>query len=397
MIRFLHTADWQIGMKARHVAPVGDQVRAARFQTIRRLLQVAVERRADFVVVAGDVFEDNQVDNQLIHKLLSILESCPLPIYLLPGNHDPLTPDSVYWRPALTANCPANVKVLTTFDPLEPLPGVVLLPAPCYQKKSDLDPTSNWPLISSSGPKIGLAHGSLMIEGRYQADDYPIPVQAAQLRQLDYLALGHWHSLFSPDRRTFYSGTPEPTGFGETDSGKVLLVTFEGPDAIPQVEPIEVSTLVWEQWEYDLGIGIDELEGRLKQRAGQLAKPENTLLRLSLSGYSSPATAAKLTEISQWLKARLLHLDLVTDRLLAQPITAQLLNQARSQPFLQALLTDLQTTAAVLGEPLTEIPEDLAGEVEPDQQTLSALIEEGFLPADVREAMRQVAALVEEV
>jgi len=29
-------------------------------QTVRRLLQVAAEQQADFVIVAGDTFEDNQ-------------------------------------------------------------------------------------------------------------------------------------------------------------------------------------------------------------------------------------------------------------------------------------------------------------------------------------------------
>jgi len=104
-------------MKARHVAEVGDKVRAARLQTVRRLLQVAAEQQADFVIVAGDTFEDNQVDSQLVHKLFSILEQCPLPIYILPGNHDPLTADSVYLRSVLVNNLPANVHILRTFEP----------------------------------------------------------------------------------------------------------------------------------------------------------------------------------------------------------------------------------------------------------------------------------------
>ncbi len=65
---FLHTADWQIGMKARHVAQVGDKVRAVRLQTVRHMLQLAAEQQADFVIVAGDIFEDNQIDNQIVQK-----------------------------------------------------------------------------------------------------------------------------------------------------------------------------------------------------------------------------------------------------------------------------------------------------------------------------------------
>ena len=118
-------------MKARHVAAVGDKVRAARLQTVRNLLQVAVERQADFVIVAGDTFEDNQINSQTVHKVMSLLDQCLLPVYILPGNHDPLTPDSIYWRSPLVSSLPANVHILSTFDPVEVLPGTVLMPAPC--------------------------------------------------------------------------------------------------------------------------------------------------------------------------------------------------------------------------------------------------------------------------
>lgn len=397
MIRFLHTADWQLGMKARHVAEVGDKVRAARLQTVRRLLQVAAEQQADFVIVAGDTFEDNQVDSQLVHKLLSILEQCPLPIYILPGNHDPLTADSVYLRSVLVNNLPANVHILRTFEPLEPLPGVILLPAPCCQKKSDSDPTLRWPLVSSPAVKIGVAHGSLMIEGRYQPDDFPIALAAAERQGLDYLALGHWHSLFSLGKRTFYSGTPEPTGFDEPGSGSVLLVTIDQLGQIPQVEPIKVNTLSWQRWEYDLGAGIEGIAGRLKHRIGELDKPETALVRLALAGHLSLADSTKLNELTGWLRARLFHLELDTSRLLTQPLTAKLLNMARSQPFLQALLADLKVTAAILGEPLSDLPEDLVAGAGPSQELLATIIEEGFQPEDAREAVRTLAALMEEV
>lgn len=397
MIRFLHTADWQIGMKARHVASVGDKVRAARLQTVRRLLNAAVEEQADFVVVAGDTFEDNQVDNRMVHKLMSIMEQCPLPIYILPGNHDPLTPDSIYLRPTLAGNLPSNVHIFTTPDPVEVLPGVILLPAPNFTKKSTSDPTAIWPDISSDTINIGVAHGSLMIEGRYQADDFPIALDAAERQKLDYLALGHWHSLFSVGQRTYYSGTPEPTGFDEPGSGCALLISIDGPGEEPKIEALETGTLKWVRWEYDLGAGIDELRRWVKQRVEEFGKPETVLLRLVLAGHLPSDGSAQLRELSEWLAARLLYVDIDTSRVLTQPVTANLLNMARSQPFVQALLSDLKVTAEVLGQPLTDLPPELTAGTGPSEELLNEIIKKGFLAEDAAQAIRVLAGLSEEV
>ncbi|MGV7813217.1 metallophosphoesterase family protein, partial [Mycobacterium kansasii] len=61
-MRFLHTADWQLGM-TRHFLDADAQARFtdARLDAISRLGAVAAEREAEFVVVCGDVFEDNRL------------------------------------------------------------------------------------------------------------------------------------------------------------------------------------------------------------------------------------------------------------------------------------------------------------------------------------------------
>ena len=58
MVKFVHTADWQIGMKAAHVGAVGKRVRSERLESARRVVEAAASRQADFIIVAGDTFED---------------------------------------------------------------------------------------------------------------------------------------------------------------------------------------------------------------------------------------------------------------------------------------------------------------------------------------------------
>ena len=57
MARFLHTADWQLGMTRHFLSPEA-QGRFAqdRIDAIRQIGDIAREQGAQFVVVCGDVF-----------------------------------------------------------------------------------------------------------------------------------------------------------------------------------------------------------------------------------------------------------------------------------------------------------------------------------------------------
>ncbi|MGH7200999.1 MAG: metallophosphoesterase family protein, partial [Planctomycetaceae bacterium] len=72
-MKFLHTADWQLGMKAAHVGAAGKSVREARLKSVERIVEVASEQRVDFVLIAGDTFEHNAVDRVLVQKVADLL------------------------------------------------------------------------------------------------------------------------------------------------------------------------------------------------------------------------------------------------------------------------------------------------------------------------------------
>ncbi len=109
-MRFLHTADWQLGM-TRHFLDGDAQPRysAARRDAVAGLGALAAETGAEFVVVAGDVFEHNQLAPKVISQSLEAMRAIGIPVYLLPGNHDPLDASSVYTSALFTAECPDNV------------------------------------------------------------------------------------------------------------------------------------------------------------------------------------------------------------------------------------------------------------------------------------------------
>ena len=84
MVRFLHTADWQIGMKASHTGEKAKVVRQKRFDAAGRIVELAKQKDVDFVLLAGDTFEDHNVGDVAVKRTVDILNRFdPIPVYVL--------------------------------------------------------------------------------------------------------------------------------------------------------------------------------------------------------------------------------------------------------------------------------------------------------------------------
>lgn len=343
MVRILHSADWQMGLRAQHVAHVAADVRKARLEAARNVIREANRFTVDAVVLAGDIFEDNFVDDRLVHEVLAVLEGSRSPVYVLPGNHDALTPDAVYirasWKPR-----PGHITMLEGDAPV-PIPGTgaVLLSAPLRQKKGMKDPTAGWAAWTAvDAIRIGVAHGSLRIEGKHAADDFPIAPDAVARVGLDYLALGHWHGQYIHESRIAYSGAHETTKFGESGSGQALLVEIASRGATPQLTPVPTGTLSWQSLEMDLSLGAEREVSRVQGLTAELAQPEKTLLRIRTTGTSSEEAASVLNNLQEALLAKgFLHVGIERRDMPRAEAEGRLADIAASSALVSSLLAEL--------------------------------------------------------
>jgi len=317
-VRFLHTADWQIGMKAAHVGGAASRVRDERLLAAQRVVRLAKDNSAEFILLAGDTFEDNGVDRVLVQKVADTLASFAKPVFVIPGNHDPLVPGSVWEHPVWQSA--GSVRVLREPAPVE-IPGGTLYPCPVMERHSGKDPTAWIDPARGQGVRIGVAHGT--VEGiPTEEPDYPLPREAAVRRGLDYLALGHWHSTTTyaePDAavRMAYSGTHETTKFGERDSGNVLLVDIEAPGARPSITPLPTGGLAWSVQEAILREAGDLARARAAIEAIDAAS--KTLMELRVTGLLPAADRDELDRIQGILDSRFLFGRLETSGLRPAP------------------------------------------------------------------------------
>lgn len=321
MVKFLHTADWHLGIKFSQLGDKADAAREVRIKTAENLLKTAKELNVDFVLVSGDLFDSNDVDRTILNRVIqSMMNVAPLDIYILPGNHDPLTMDSKYLDPMWDSL--SNVHIFKDAEPLiEPNTEAVLYPCPITQKQSKKDFT-DWIDADESEISIGVAHGNLAIEGFIDEANFPIDPDRASNSNLNYLALGEWHSLFehrSKDSaiRTIYPGTPETTKFGEKNSGKAVVVEITSNDDPPVIQELKTGKLNWIK-QQETFYNQDDLR-RFQSNINNILNPNESILNIVLKGVINQEIQEQLELLKNEKRSNFLSLNFNIEELYIKP------------------------------------------------------------------------------
>ncbi|MFG1623527.1 exonuclease SbcCD subunit D [Kribbella sp. NPDC049227] len=288
-ITFLHSSDWQLGMMRRFLGPDG-QARwgQARLDAVARIGEVAAATGSAFVVVTGDVFEHNQVERQTILRACEALKRIPVPVVLLPGNHDALEPGSLWTSAQWQAHQPEHVTVLTGTEPLEIVPGVEIVGAPWRSRRPLSDPAApgyaDLTPVEPGTTRILLAHGQLTSLSGGMSDVPTIDQAALEAAvadgRLQYVGLGDRHSTTRVTDRIWFSGTQEVTSPEEDAPGNVLKVTVGGGEI--EVEPVRVGG--WHMVDHRVELFDEESLTALEDWFAELPDKERTYVRLAGDG-----------------------------------------------------------------------------------------------------------------
>ena len=328
MVRFLHTADWQLGKPYGRVTDPGKQarLRQARYDAIGRIAGLAAEQQSCFVLIAGDLFDATAPTRSDVSRACSAIGRIPCPVFVIPGNHDHGGPGSL-WEEAYFCDeqrsLAKNMRVLLKREP-EVLDGAVILPCPLLRKAEPRDPTAWISRCDTSGwgdlPRIVLAHGSVQgFGGDDDSDDEKNPapttnrieLDALPPGEIDYIALGDWHGLKQVAPNAWYCGCHEQDRFprgSQYRSGQVLSVEV-GRGVPPQVESMDTGLIRWQTLQQrflcdgDLATLKKRLQDALADRVGE------DLLLLELDGTLSLSADRKLQQLLKTYEARLIRLE----------------------------------------------------------------------------------------
>ncbi len=303
MVRFVHTADWQIGMGRRFLdADAQARFSQARLDAVEAVGRLAEEVGAAFVTVAGDVFDDNRIDRRTLLRTLEVLGRVPaVPVWLLPGNHDPLDAGSVYRSADFTANCPAHVRVLEAAGPVEAADGVDVVAAPWRVKNPAQDPAEEALATldaDRSRLRVLVAHGAC--DALTPTVDQPRLLRLALLEEaladgrIGFAALGDRHSATAvgDTGRVWYAGAPEPTRYDETDPGKALVVDVDREHV--EVSVRQVGRWAFREARFEVSGGADV--ERVLRWLDEPADKSRTIAKVSVRGQLALRDRARLED-----------------------------------------------------------------------------------------------------
>jgi len=251
-----------------------------------RIVRLAVDEQADALLCGGDLYEHDRVSPDTAAFLRTLFEGiAPLPVYLAPGNHDWLGPDSLYRR----VSWPSNVHVFGS-DRLEPvsLGSSVTLWGAAHCAPAATRNFLDGFHVDRAGVHLALFHGSeqgwLAIPGTSGSTEgvphAPFSEPQIQAAGLHHAFLGHYHCPHDAQRFT-YPGNPEPLAFGE-DGERGAVVVSVAPDGAIARRRHRVSTLDVHDLRVDITGCASEYD--VRTRLMDVLQPLRGLARVTLYG-----------------------------------------------------------------------------------------------------------------
>lgn len=244
-MRFIHTADLHIDSPLRGLsrypgAPV-DRLRGATRRALERLVDLAIEEKVDFVLIAGDLYDRDWQDfhtGLFVREQMVKLGKLGIRVFMVQGNHDA--------RGVITRQVPwpDNVKVFSSrtaetvrLDDLR----VAIHGHSFPDREVPEDLVPGYPAAVPEFFNIGMLHTSLTgMEGH---DTYaPTSVPVMKTKGYDYWALGHVHNrqVVHEQPRIVFPGNLQGRHARETGPKGCELVSVEGSVITASFAPLDV-------------------------------------------------------------------------------------------------------------------------------------------------------------
>ncbi|MDI6795874.1 MAG: DNA repair exonuclease [Desulfatibacillaceae bacterium] len=292
---FIHAADIHLdspfaGITARAPGIAGVLQRAT-FRALDALVDLALSRQADFVVLAGDVFDwaDKSLAAQLAFAdAVGRLEEPGIAVFVVCGNHDPAAGRS------FSVDFPDNLVVFPHEEVETHIVSrrgrqIAAVSGISFQKNAEarnlvaLFPKEHPGLFS-----VGLVHAN--VGGATGHENYaPCLVSDLDNPAIDYWALGHVHTRRTLRERplAIYPGNTQGRSFAETGPRGCYFVQVEGDKIQSEFCPLDAVRFLEEELSIAAIGSINALESAVFEKIEkmeELADRRPAVCRVTLAG-----------------------------------------------------------------------------------------------------------------
>ena len=254
---FIHTADLHLDSPFKGISEINEgissELTAATFNTFNKIIDICIEKKVDFLLVAGDIYDglDRSLRAQLrFRDGLKRLFQHGIKAFIIHGNHDALDG----WSANL--DWPKNVHIFNKGEFVEKVlvkkdeEAIAQIYGISFSKREIKENlVHKFPEISEAKNglfSIGILHCNLGSNTGHE-NYAPCTLQDLISRNFDYWALGHIHKkavINSNNPLVIYPGNPQGLSPKETGSRGCFLVNVDEKGE-PTAKFIEVNAIRW--------------------------------------------------------------------------------------------------------------------------------------------------------
>ena len=296
-MRFIHCADLHLdsplrGLERYEGAPVNDMREATR-RSFANIIDLALEREVDFILIAGDVFDGDLLDfnaGLFFANQLRRLADADIRAFIVRGNHDALS------RISKAVPLPKNVHLFKSSKPdtvVDDLLGYAIHGQSFATGVVMDDLAAQYPDAHPGLLNIGLLHTALA--GREGHESYaPTTPERLASKGYHYWALGHVHNreVVRENPWIVFPGNTQGRHAREIGEKGCMVVEGDAEEGIRSVEFVATDVARWQHLTIDATdvTTLDDLQEAIQQAVrGAVLESGGRLLafRLSISGRTS--------------------------------------------------------------------------------------------------------------
>lgn len=309
-VSFIHAADLHLDSPFKGLAEtpahIFEEIKDSTFQALDNLVEAGIEKKVDFILISGDLF-DNEVQSlkaQIrLKRAFERLEKQEIAVYLSYGNHDFIKgnrhkvsyPDNVFIFP--------DEEVRTFLFEKDGIPLASISGFSYIERAVEVNKTSEFMIRYPEIPfQIAMLHGS--IQGNEEHFPYaPFQISELVAKDFNYWALGHIHKreVLKKDPYIVYSGNTQGRHRKETGEKGCYYVKLTKTKTELSFIPLQAITFNALTVDVSECTEVYQLEPTIQRALAKQSKDTPQLLDITLyanhDALRSWQTSGQLDEI----------------------------------------------------------------------------------------------------
>lgn len=200
------------------------------------LVSIIQQHRPDYLILLGDILHTHErIHTNCLNQAAKLFRKCSeiIPTYVLVGNHDYIS-NSQFLTDEHWMNPFKEWPGLTIVDRVTRVGSAVLCPyVPDGRLVEALNTIDGWreaSLVFAHQTLDGVKMGPMVMDGVEKwLPEYPM------------LCSGHIHDRQQPQENLYYTGTPIPHAFGESNRKSICMIDTSNPKKVLEI-PLDVCS-----------------------------------------------------------------------------------------------------------------------------------------------------------